>query len=67
MGLLKVGPTGGVATQVLPRELNEALRFTNSLDINPRTGVVYFTDSSSVYQRRYKILGNLMKNMFLYE
>ncbi|CAE6042846.1 unnamed protein product [Arabidopsis arenosa] len=52
MGLLKVGPTGGVANQVLPRELNEALRFTNSLDIDPRTGVIYFTDSSSVYQRR---------------
>ncbi|CAH8265541.1 unnamed protein product [Arabidopsis lyrata] len=52
MGLLKVGPTGGVANQVLPRELNEALRFTNSLDIDPQTGVIYFTDSSSVYQRR---------------
>ncbi|CAL9236444.1 unnamed protein product [Arabidopsis halleri] len=52
MGLLKVGPTGGVANQILPRELNEALRFTNSLDIDPQTGVIYFTDSSSVYQRR---------------
>ncbi|EOA27334.1 hypothetical protein CARUB_v10023450mg [Capsella rubella] len=48
MGLLKVGPEGGLAT----RELDEPLRFTNSLDIDPRTGVVYFTDSSSVYQRR---------------
>ncbi|CAH8265539.1 unnamed protein product [Arabidopsis lyrata] len=27
------------------------LGFTN-LDIDPRTGVIYFTDSSSVYQRR---------------
>ncbi|XP_010505898.1 PREDICTED: protein STRICTOSIDINE SYNTHASE-LIKE 2-like isoform X1 [Camelina sativa] len=48
MGLLKVGLEGGVAT----RELDEPLRFTNGLDIDPRTGIVYFTDSSSVYQRR---------------
>ncbi|KAG7570028.1 Strictosidine synthase conserved region [Arabidopsis thaliana x Arabidopsis arenosa] len=51
MGLIKVGPTGGVPNQVLPRELYDALGFTN-LDIDPRTGVIYFTDSSSVYQRR---------------
>ncbi|KAL1195123.1 Protein STRICTOSIDINE SYNTHASE-LIKE 2 [Cardamine amara subsp. amara] len=48
MGLLKVSPKGGVANQML----DEPLRFTNGLDIDQRTGVVYFTDSSSVYQRR---------------
>ncbi|KFK36980.1 hypothetical protein AALP_AA4G196900 [Arabis alpina] len=52
MGLLKVGPEGGLANQILPRELEESLRFTNGVDIDPRTGVVYFTDSSTVYQRR---------------
>ncbi|CAN8284725.1 unnamed protein product [Cochlearia groenlandica] len=52
MGLLKVGPNGGLANQILTCQLDEPLRFTNSLDIDSRTGVVYFTDSSSVYQRR---------------
>ncbi|CAH8392835.1 unnamed protein product [Eruca vesicaria subsp. sativa] len=54
MGLLKVGREGGLANQVLTRQLDESisLGFTNSVDIDQQTGVVYFTDSSSVYQRR---------------
>ncbi|CAF2123618.1 hypothetical protein BRARA_C02113 [Brassica rapa] len=52
MGLLKVGREGGLANQMLTRQLDEPLRFTNGLDVDPRTRVVYFTDSSSVYQRR---------------
>ncbi|CAH2058557.1 unnamed protein product [Thlaspi arvense] len=52
MGLLKVGPEGGLANQMLTHQLEEPLTFTNGVDIDPRTGVVYFTDSSSVYQRR---------------
>ena len=52
MGVLKVGREGGLANQMLTRQLDEPLRFTNGLDVDPRTGVVYFTDSSSVYQRR---------------
>ncbi|KAF8104640.1 hypothetical protein N665_0170s0016 [Sinapis alba] len=52
MGLLKVGREGGLANQVLTRQLDEPLRFTNAVDIDPWTGVVYFTDSSSVFQRR---------------
>ena len=52
MGLLKVGRDGGLANQVSTRQLDKPLRFTNAVEIDPRTGVVYFTDSSSVYQRR---------------
>ncbi|CAG7873704.1 hypothetical protein BRARA_E00215 [Brassica rapa] len=52
MGLLKVGREGGLANQVSTRQLDKPLRFTNAVEIDPRTGVVYFTDSSSVYQRR---------------
>lgn len=53
MGLLKVGQEGGVATRVAMEAGEVPLSFTNSLDIDPLTGVVYFTDSSLVYQRRY--------------
>ncbi|CAA7028760.1 unnamed protein product [Microthlaspi erraticum] len=52
MGLLEVGPEGGLANKIVTDQLDEPLTFTNSLDIDPRTGVIYFTDSSSVYQRR---------------
>lgn len=53
MGLLVVGPDGGMATKVATRI---PLGFTNGLDIDHRNGVVYFSDSSSQYQRRYVIL-----------
>ncbi|KAL2483022.1 Protein STRICTOSIDINE SYNTHASE-LIKE 2 [Forsythia ovata] len=50
MGLLVVGPNGGLATQLIRPGLD--LTFTNSLDIDQSTGVVYFTDSSRRYSRR---------------
>ncbi|XP_057983739.1 protein STRICTOSIDINE SYNTHASE-LIKE 2-like [Malania oleifera] len=52
-GLLVVGREGGLAhraTAEAPAGVH--LRFTNSLDIHRRTGVVFFTDSSSQYRRR---------------
>lgn len=52
MGLLAVGPGGGLATAVAGRAEGVSFRFANSLDIDPLSGAVYFTDSSSRYQRR---------------
>ncbi|KAG7962053.1 hypothetical protein I3843_09G046800 [Carya illinoinensis] len=54
MGLLVVGPAGGVAEKLATHAVHEPPNFvfTNSLDIDPRHGVVYFSDSSSRYQRR---------------
>lgn len=51
-GLLKVGPEGGQSTKVVTEVNGVALRFANSLDINQIDGTVYFTDSSTKYQRR---------------
>ncbi|CAM8897924.1 unnamed protein product [Rhodiola kirilowii] len=51
LGLLKVGPEGGLATPLVTEAEGVPLRFTNDLDIDD-DGNVYFTDSSSVYQRR---------------
>eukprot|EP00250_Pteridium_aquilinum_P008444 c17947_g1_i1 orf=87-1343(-) len=52
LGLLSVGPNGGQA-ESLAREVDDGsqLSFTNDLDITS-DGSVYFTDSSSKYQRR---------------
>ncbi|KAL9155027.1 hypothetical protein ABFS82_10G155400 [Erythranthe guttata] len=52
MGLLVVGPNGGRASPVAQQVNRVALRFTNSLDIDQDSGVVYFTDSSTRFQRR---------------
>ncbi|XP_030518783.2 protein STRICTOSIDINE SYNTHASE-LIKE 2-like [Rhodamnia argentea] len=52
MGLLAVGPAGGLATAVAAQADGVSFRFTNGLDIDPLSGAVYFTDSSSQYQRR---------------
>ncbi|KAL8154117.1 hypothetical protein V2J09_011877 [Rumex salicifolius] len=51
LGLMKVGPDGGLATPVATEAEGVPLRFTNDLDID-EDGNVYFTDSSVVYQRR---------------
>ena len=51
LGLFKVGPEGGLATSLVTEAEGVPLRFTNDLDIDDE-GNIYFTDSSSKYQRR---------------
>ncbi|CAF1924258.1 hypothetical protein Bca4012_070040 [Brassica carinata] len=50
-GIMKVGPEGGLATSLTTEGDGVPLRFTNDLDVDDE-GNVYFTDSSSVFQRR---------------
>ncbi|KAG0451703.1 hypothetical protein HPP92_026332 [Vanilla planifolia] len=50
-GLLKVGPDGGLAKPLTTEAEGVPFKFTNDLDIDDE-GNVYFTDSSSNYQRR---------------
>ncbi|KAL0359615.1 UNVERIFIED_CONTAM: protein STRICTOSIDINE SYNTHASE-LIKE 2 [Sesamum angustifolium] len=52
MGLLVVGPNGGLASPLAQQLDGLAFGFTNSLDIDHNTGVVYFTDSSTRFPRR---------------
>lgn len=51
-GLMVVCKRGGVASKLASSADGVAFKFTNGIDIDQRTGVVYFTDSSSVFQRR---------------
>ncbi|KAG9459276.1 hypothetical protein H6P81_003784 [Aristolochia fimbriata] len=51
-GLLVVGPAGGIATPVVTQAEDIPFTFTNCMDIDQETGVVYFTDSSSNFPRR---------------
>ncbi|KAK9280419.1 hypothetical protein L1049_014108 [Liquidambar formosana] len=51
LGLMKVGPEGGLATSLATEAEGVPLRFTNDLDIDD-DGNIYFTDSSTKYQRR---------------
>ncbi|XP_027343352.1 protein STRICTOSIDINE SYNTHASE-LIKE 3-like [Abrus precatorius] len=50
-GLMKVGPQGGLATSLATEAEGVPLRFTNDVDIDTE-GNIYFTDSSTNYQRR---------------
>ncbi|KAB5561766.1 hypothetical protein DKX38_006723 [Salix brachista] len=50
-GLMKVGPEGGLATLLANEAEGIPLGFTNDLDIDDE-GNIYFTDSSTTYQRR---------------
>lgn len=51
-GLMKTQRTGGPAQQVATSAAGGPFRFLNGLEIDGRTGMVYFTDSSTIYQRR---------------
>uniref|UniRef100_A0A0D9WFP5 Strictosidine synthase conserved region domain-containing protein n=1 Tax=Leersia perrieri TaxID=77586 RepID=A0A0D9WFP5_9ORYZ len=53
MGLMKVGPEGGEAQVIATEADGVHFRFLNGLDVDQATGDVYFTDSSSVYTRRF--------------
>jgi sugar lactone lactonase YvrE len=54
LGLMKVGPRGGVAKVLATKADDDGVPFTfvNGLDVDQATGDVYFTDSSRTYQRR---------------
>lgn len=60
-GLLKVGPEGGLATPLTTEAEGVSFNFTNDLDID-NEGNVYFTDSSTNFQRR-----NFMQLVFTAE
>lgn len=50
-GLMKVGREGGLAISLTTEAEGIPLKFTNDLDVDDE-GNVYFTDSSTKYQRR---------------
>ncbi|XP_038688094.1 protein STRICTOSIDINE SYNTHASE-LIKE 12-like [Tripterygium wilfordii] len=50
-GLLVVGQNGGLAIQLAISADGVPFRFTDGLDVDQQTGIVYFTDASSVYPR----------------
>lgn len=52
LGLQVVSPTGGLATPVVTELEGQPMRFTNDLDIDEQEDVIYFTDTSMVFQRR---------------
>ena len=52
LGLKVVGPAGGLATEVVTEAEGQPLHFTNDMDISEDEDVIYFTDSSRVFQRR---------------
>ncbi|XP_028763618.1 protein STRICTOSIDINE SYNTHASE-LIKE 11-like [Neltuma alba] len=49
-GLVKVPSFGGRPTQVVTSVQCRPFRFLDALDIDPSTGIVYFTEASSRYQ-----------------
>lgn len=52
-GLLKTGPNGGRPHQLATSAGGVPFHFLNALDIDDESGMVYFTDTSINFQRRY--------------
>ncbi|XP_008777477.1 protein STRICTOSIDINE SYNTHASE-LIKE 10-like [Phoenix dactylifera] len=55
LGLLVVGPDDKFATPIAKQAQSVEFHVTNGLDIDPDSGVVYFTDSSMRFPRRQYI------------
>lgn len=53
LGLMRVGRRGGLAEAVATEAGGAPLNFVNAVEVDQETGLVYFTDSSATYQRRY--------------
>ncbi|KAL3516951.1 hypothetical protein ACH5RR_023853 [Cinchona calisaya] len=51
-GLLVVGPQGGLARSLATEAQGVPFRFLNDVVVDQETGMVYFTDSSTRFQRR---------------
>ncbi|TYI96252.1 hypothetical protein E1A91_D01G058200v1 [Gossypium mustelinum] len=52
-GLLMIRPNGGTAQTLISSVERISFKFINGLDIDSSAGVIYFTDSSTTFQRRY--------------
>ncbi|KAJ4972247.1 hypothetical protein NE237_005346 [Protea cynaroides] len=52
LGLHMVSPDGGPATKLVNQVEGEPLRFINDMDIHEEENAIYFTDTSTVFQRR---------------
>lgn len=53
LGLFVVGPAGGLASPVITEANGQPFRFTNDMDIDEEEDVIYFTDTSTDYYRRF--------------
>ncbi|KAL3364222.1 hypothetical protein AABB24_013135, partial [Solanum stoloniferum] len=51
-GVQVVGPKGGLATPLVQKFEGKPLVFTNDIDIDDHDDVIYFTETSTRYQRR---------------
>ncbi|CAL5074562.1 unnamed protein product [Urochloa decumbens] len=56
LGLLRVPARGGLAEVVAAEAGGEPFNFLNGLDVDQKTGDVYFTDSSTTYRRRLNLV-----------
>lgn len=59
LGLQVVGPAGGLATPLVTQIEGKSLVFTNGLDIDEGDDVIYFTDTSTKFQRRQFLASTL--------
>ncbi|XP_072980503.1 protein STRICTOSIDINE SYNTHASE-LIKE 10-like [Typha angustifolia] len=70
-GLFKVGPKGGLMRKLVSSAEGVPFKFTNGVDIDQETGVVYFTDSSTRFDRSEHILvvlsGDVTGRLLKYE
>ncbi|CAN6217477.1 unnamed protein product [Urochloa humidicola] len=64
LGLLRVPEHDGLAEVVAAEAGGEPFNFLNGLDVDQKTGDVYFTDSSTTYRRRIFEITPSTKQMF---
>ncbi|XP_057983523.1 protein STRICTOSIDINE SYNTHASE-LIKE 10 [Malania oleifera] len=61
LGLQVVGPAGGLASQLVTEAEGQPFRFTNDMDIDEHDDVIYFTETSTFFQRR-QFMSSILSN-----
>ncbi|XP_027157916.1 protein STRICTOSIDINE SYNTHASE-LIKE 10-like [Coffea eugenioides] len=56
MGLLVVGPNGRLAASLAKEAEGVPFKFTNDVVVDQNSGIVYFTDSSAIFQEDFALV-----------
>jgi len=60
LGVMKVGPKGGLAEKVVDEVEGQKVMFANQMDIDEEEDAIYFNDSSDTYHFGYYNITSLI-------
>lgn len=66
LGVMKVGPNGGLAEKVVDEVEGQKIMFANQMDIDEEDDAIYFNDSSDTYHFGYYNFTSILLPLIIY-